>query len=342
MSGSWNHCSESSVGEHENDETDWFALKDILPWGRGREARNLSRANWSPSFTEAHSLIEKGITNYIAYIGKDRADSGMEYILIEGIPRRGMDLRAGKMRDVALISGTIYQPKVFDVFNHSWKYPADRYLPKMPLPTWVFFEVLPDRVAPRFERLGTWTSDEYIHKLLLEYESLKLFEVTKYRIPFELACDPLMWTVVEGIKEIGSLFTPDQCEPLLSAEMTEIRRQQRKQRGPKLDMRDPNTVALTCGTLWMWEGLWDVCRGGMQIVANTLPVYRFHSLSAHIVSWVLMLNWWTRIVREHIPTFRFFSNSGGALRLTLVLFLLDLQTLSPHLTLTHIFFLSFS
>ena len=224
------------------DAHDFEWSKDEKIFAIGRQPKNIDPARLRD--VPLHQFIEKGFMNFIEYVGKDVADTGEVLILVEGVPLRAhASSRFERTREVALITGTIYSPKVCDFTVTYFDDVNCKFSRVLELPSDVKIRERDNRVAPAFKEMASRTSDEFIVTITETMTSARLY-VAKYDIPFESELDePLMWSRIASLDEIGSLFEPGQKLPLLAAELTERRRvKAQMKRYQKLAAADPFAI----------------------------------------------------------------------------------------------------
>ncbi|CAK0846087.1 unnamed protein product [Prorocentrum cordatum] len=190
------------------DETvDFDKWEDYEFWGVGRLARNVSKDGVGD--VVKFERVEKHIFSHISNLGKKKADDGTKLIMIEGDT---LTEPVSKQRFFAFITGTCYNPKIFDVINCN--YHEDD----------VDLFAAPETcmISDQFEVLDCQTSDEFILKIVgvLRSASLCSFEY----IAFDGFDRSLMWPRVDGKKFISNIFVPERSWPAPSRERGQKRK----------------------------------------------------------------------------------------------------------------------
>ena len=222
----------------------------MLPWSRKREPRNIDRLKVKAPLEL--SRVEKGFHNWFELIGREIVDVGEVFFMLEGRHRDPYDT-CTPFRYVGNVSTTIYSPKVFDVVTCRFKHASDGVSRELKLPTLVEYETRPARVTPFKCELRNETSDEYLDGLLRQCDTLKLFNVSSYEIPFDIDLSPMMWTRILELKEIGFVLHPEQKEPLLAAEIRERRKEARRANAfKKMNMQNPEEASDLRETWWFF------------------------------------------------------------------------------------------
>ena len=163
------------------------------------------------------------------YIGKNRADSGEEMIIIDGKVRDPAVWDSRFLRVAAQLSGTFYSPRVFDVIRCSFKHYDAATVAKARLPWLVYFVERPGHISRRYEELQSDTSDEFIWDLTSIFETMDLHSVTSYTIPWDVDDTPLMWSRIENLEPVGPLLQAGQTQPLLQQTLA-VRRAEKRRR----------------------------------------------------------------------------------------------------------------
>lgn len=168
-------------------------------FGISRQARNIDRS--ATRAPEVFDFVEKGIHNYLSHVGRDAAQAGDILLIIDGPALDG----GGWCRMAFLVTGTSFNPKVFDITMLDWMNEEASSAEVLVLPTDV-------KIASRLCRVGrgafcidTRTSDELIDGLLPKMSRMHLSRA---------AYDPifpdgtLLWSRITGAEAIGELWRP--------------------------------------------------------------------------------------------------------------------------------------
>ena len=229
-----------SSGDEEADEVDGFeAAKGFRIFARGREPRNVDLSRVDDR--DRHSFILKGITNFMEWVGRDPIETGELLIMCAGELREPSEQRS-MFRMSALISGSIWNPLTCDCTVNYFDNLSDTFCAVLPLPVYVKIKVRPDRVASSFKAFCSRTLDEFVISLTgAGVKNLSLLQC-EYSIPFERE-QPLMWSCITAVKDVGPLYEMGQSEPLLTEELRCRRQAEReRKRVQKLDNVDPFAV----------------------------------------------------------------------------------------------------
>lgn len=178
-----------------------------LVWGIGRAARNINRASVpsEPQF----NLVEVGLLNFLDSLTKPVADSGEVLIIIAGAMLEG----GAQVRYSAMITGTCYSPKVFDVTPCEFVDGQECATAEEGLPFDVRIVSRPCRAAPNFQSIGYETADEFILSLVQRLANMVLYKA-EYDIVL-LEDGTLRWSRVRAVERVGVLWEPGMRRPLL-------------------------------------------------------------------------------------------------------------------------------
>ena len=198
---------ESFKAAPDNDNgCDWGSGRPL--WGIGRSARNIDRTH-VPS-VEQFDVIETGLHNYLESLGKSMADSGEVMV---GVSGASSTVPSDTLNFVAIISGTTYSPKVFDVVPCDFHNLAHKVAADMQFPSLVRLTDRLSKVSDRKRCINTQTSDEWIFMLVRSLGAMSL-----HTVDYEVALDideTLRWSYMKGWTLVGTLWEPGLQQPLL-------------------------------------------------------------------------------------------------------------------------------
>lgn len=179
-------------------------------WGVGRAARNINRAT-VPSVAQ-FGVVESGLLNFMESLTKPVADAGDVLIIIEG-EKLAAEMPA-PVRCAALLTGTSYSPKVFDVTPCNSQHGERFFLANTGFPFLVKIASEPCRAAQKFEGISFQTSDEFVLALVTHFSTMSLYKAG-YEIP-DMGDGTLRWSRVHSLEHIGVLWEPGLRRPLLA------------------------------------------------------------------------------------------------------------------------------
>ena len=186
----------------------YAAWNDYSFWGYGRHPRNSDRD--SLENPKKFENVEKNIHSYIRSLGKEIADAGTELIMVEGT---SVAPPHSKVRNVCFVTGTCYNPQVFDVTNCSFFFEddgVDSSVPELPLPFLVSLDTRFCRVSSNFVVLDCQTSDEFIWELVRSMRAASLYHLDYETVSYD---GSLKWSEVHGIRFVTELFDGEASRP---------------------------------------------------------------------------------------------------------------------------------
>ncbi|CAK0820927.1 unnamed protein product [Prorocentrum cordatum] len=158
-------------------------------------------------------LIERGIFNFIASVGKAVADEGDLMIMVDG---PSVHVAGSHCRRLALVTGTTYNPHVFDVTEVEFDRADLHSVEVLELPCDAVISTRACKMGWREPPLGTptastCTSDEWIAKCLGEMKALKLHRLTYVVIT---PTGSLEWSRITQCELLGDLWADGVKSPL--------------------------------------------------------------------------------------------------------------------------------
>ena len=212
----------------DNDETETTVNGDNIIdfeevvgeqiFGIGRSHRNVGRDAFR--CVQQCALIEKGICNWIDFMGHDTASKGHVLMTIQGESQGPIPQYQWF---AAILSGTIYSPKVFDVLRN--EFPSEpMFSDDLDLPVDLKIMTRQNMVARAFRSLHSQTSDEFIFDITSACGRMWLYEAV-YTIPLDVD-QSIMWSRVTALKQVGAgpLCEPGMDSPLLSEDLQRKRK----------------------------------------------------------------------------------------------------------------------
>jgi len=156
---------ETQAYASSNTTIDFDSFKGMSYTGRNSWARNVPRS----TVRDAHEfgIVEKGLHRYLESLPKEEADSG-EVLVNVGGPTLTSSVDDYKYANYpVIISGTCYNPKVFDVANHEFYNGRAEFEANLEnaLPFVVTIGARESRISSRYVALDHDTSDDYVNKL---------------------------------------------------------------------------------------------------------------------------------------------------------------------------------
>lgn len=174
-------------------------------WGIGRQARNVDRSR--TRCPGAFPVIEKGLFNFIAMLGREAADAGGIMLMVAG-----PSLEEGHFfRSVCLLTGTCYNPQVWDATCLEFEQVGDEASEQLTLPCHVKIATRPCLANASFTAIGTQTSDEWISNLVEKLGAMQL-----HKVVYEVICPDgtLLWSRITALEDMGELWAPGMTTPL--------------------------------------------------------------------------------------------------------------------------------
>ena len=244
---------ESEDGGHEHFDD------DCMIFARGRMRNDVSRLRLrSMGLERRHDLIHLGFCNYLEYIGKPAVAHGQKMLLVEGRSESEGASSYQIRRWVIHLSGAFYNPKAFETIRTTFVNTdlESGDICDLELPLTVKIRERSSTVNAAFQQLDAQSGDKFIFEIEQTCDSLLLYSVDEYRIPFDAGYDhPNLCTEIQSVKAIGFLCKRGQTDALLAAELTARRRQEReRRRRDNIARSDPmqlvaQLAALLCGGL---------------------------------------------------------------------------------------------
>lgn len=185
---------------------DFAASADFNLFGTGRQARNVEPDPARPAVE--FDFIERGIHNWLCHVGAERADSGELLILVQGMPAFGGDRVC---RVACFVTGTSYNPKVFDITMVEFEHATDISSPALSLPCNVRISVRPCRVSAEYQAIDSKTSAEFVRDAMQCMIAPRL-----YHAEYTTICpdQTLLWSQITSLNEVGLLWEPSMRKPL--------------------------------------------------------------------------------------------------------------------------------
>ena len=180
-------------------DIDFDAQADFDLWGRLRPPRNADRQAYHTPL--AFELVEKGVFSFLESLTRPIADAGDTMLLFQG-PSTEAPERL--VRKVAIISGTCYAPKVFEVAQQRFRDPAHTNIDVLPFPCKVVMESRRCLVTPAYVAFHTQTSDEFIDECLRCMSEIHLLHL-EYDALLE-ADGSIRWSLLRSEKVVGCLW----------------------------------------------------------------------------------------------------------------------------------------
>lgn len=224
------HRDKSCYTKAEGD-IDWMQFSSYNCVGCGRSAAGICQQVITDNVP--FHVTHLGLCNFIEKIGKVAAESAETIIMIQG---RLKSMPCQFKRVVACISGTCYNPKIFDVTLNEFDPPADQSAELLELPCDVRLAVRPCKLTPRFIVLASETSGDFVVKLLDELSEVSLYAVTYEVIEKD---GSIRWSRLTALQLQGVLWQEGMTVPLFSRELTERRKRDRAARLSHLRQDDP-------------------------------------------------------------------------------------------------------
>ena len=287
------------VSEDDDDDGQEHLDHGSMIFARGRMRRDVSRLrlrSMGSDFERRHDLIHLGFCNYVEYIGKSAVEHGQKMLLVEGRSESESDGTSRIRRWAIHLSGNFYNPKSFEtiriVFLDASESETDDLNAALPLT--VKMRERSCEVNAAFEQLDCQSEDKFIFEIEQLCESLFLYSVEDYRIPFEAYDHPNLYTEIQSVKAIGSLYERGQNVALLAAELTARRRQQRSK---KIPTSDPMLLVAQLESVLLCD---SVCAGrsaedGWLVVGRWRRDSLTYELMALMALWQLgCLGWFSR------------------------------------------------
>ena len=183
-------------------------------------------------FPPRAALIQDGLLNFIASLGKETAQSGEVMFMIDGL-EQCPTVEGARKRFVGQLSDVTYSPFVFDVHRNVFKDPSQGAVQHLELPVLLRLGVRYCRIATSKQCLDHMTSDELILELCSMSNELFLRHIN-YQVCSDID-DSISWSRIVGITTVGKLWSADMNQPLLHG----ARSRPSKPRFARVDTSDP-------------------------------------------------------------------------------------------------------
>ena len=174
-------------------------------WGLSRAARNVRTTDEERA---KFAVIEKGIFSFLEHVGREQADRGDLLIMVVG---DDLNTAGQSARQVAMVTGVTYNPKVFEVTQMVFAEEGSAATPDLTYPFKVYVANRPCKITSTFQAIDTATSDEFIAKLLDKMVGMRLFRLV-YDAIIENGSNK--WCLVKSAELVGDLLLPGQAAPL--------------------------------------------------------------------------------------------------------------------------------
>lgn len=229
------HAYHAELGWPSDQEvfhSDEFEIKPVLEpqldevtkynlWAIGREGKNIDRAK--VPCVQQFECILSGFINLFELCGKAVVDWQEMLLFVEGETIAGST--EARWRFPMLLSGSCWNPKVFDMIRAKFMNVDDAHSPILALPSDVYLCDRPCMASDRFQMLDSMTSDEVALELVNAFSRMTLYEC-EYDIPD--VDGTLMASRIKNVRHVGILWEPGQTIPLLNQSVKEKRKASRR------------------------------------------------------------------------------------------------------------------